>query len=156
LGVVIGSDCGFRQAIGRLLALLWSESANQAAGLPFVTMAFDSLYGRSSWLREQWDAAGIEYYADIPANQMLYLGPLCLNLNCRSVAKSARSSRLWVKKRLKPWAQRTETQWESLTLRPNERRMLTSDFAMYKVWVVKHLDNRTCSRRSRLRNHPAP
>jgi SRSO17 transposase len=45
----------------------------QAAGLPFVAVAFDSLYGRSFWLREQCQQAGIEYYADIPANQVLYL-----------------------------------------------------------------------------------
>jgi SRSO17 transposase len=32
----------------------------QAADLPFVAVAFDSLYGRSFWLREQCDAAGIE------------------------------------------------------------------------------------------------
>ena len=54
----------------------WAGSClreSQAANLPFVAVAFDSLYGRSFWLREQCDQAGIEYYADIPANQALYL-----------------------------------------------------------------------------------
>lgn len=33
-------------------------------------------------------------------------------------------------------AQLPETQWQTLTLRPNERGMLSSDFAIYKVWTV--------------------
>lgn len=45
----------------------------KATTLSFVAVAFDSLYGRSFWLREKCEQAGIEYYADIPANQQLYL-----------------------------------------------------------------------------------
>jgi SRSO17 transposase len=54
----------------------------KAAKLPFVAVAFDSLYGRSFWLREQCDQAGIEYYADVPANQVLYLEYPVLRVSC--------------------------------------------------------------------------
>ena len=63
-----------RSAFQTKIELAWEMIERvQARGMPFVAVAFDSLYGRSYWLREQCDLAGIEYYADIHANQVLYL-----------------------------------------------------------------------------------
>ena len=47
----------------------------QERGLPFEAVAFDTLYGRSAWLRDQLAAAGLEYYADVPADTKVYLEP---------------------------------------------------------------------------------
>ena len=44
----------------------------KALGLKFEAVTFDSLYGRSHWLRECCEQCQIEYYADIPSNYALY------------------------------------------------------------------------------------
>ncbi len=41
--------------------------------LPFEAVAFDTLYGRNLWLREQLHQAELEYYADVPVNTQVYL-----------------------------------------------------------------------------------
>lgn len=107
----------------------------QSSGLPFVAVAFDSLYGRSFWLREQCDQAAIEYYADIPANQVLYLEYPELEFERNKHGKRGENFRV-VGHKASDLAQLPETDWETLTLRPNERGMLIADFAMVKVWIV--------------------
>jgi SRSO17 transposase len=110
----------------------------QARGLPFVAVAFDSLYGRSFWLREQCDQAGIEYYADIPANQGLYLEYPVLEFELTKTGKRSQKFKVVGQKAFKAsdLAQLSETEWMPLSLRPNERGMLQADFARYRVWVV--------------------
>ena len=110
----------------------------QAAGLPFEAVAFDSLYGRSFWLREQCDRAGIEYYADVPANQQLYLEPPVLEFERTKRGKASKKFQVLDQEPLKAsdLAQLPQIEWESITLRPNERGMLKADFAMQRVWVV--------------------
>ena len=54
------------------LAWLMIQRA-QANGVPFAAVAMDTLYGRSRRLRFQLEAAGIEYYADVPADTQVYL-----------------------------------------------------------------------------------
>lgn len=110
----------------------------QAAGLPFVAVAFDSLYGRSFWLRDQCDQAGIEYYADIPADYRVYLEEPQLEFELTKRGKPSKKFQVVGQEALKAsdLAQSPETAWDTLTLRPNERGMLTADFAMQRVWVV--------------------
>jgi SRSO17 transposase len=110
----------------------------QAAGLPFVAVAFDSLYGRSFWLREQCDRSGIEYYADIPANQGLYLASPVLEFEANKHGKPSKKFSVVGQAAFtaSDLAQLPQTQWESLTLRATERGMLTRDFARYTVWTV--------------------
>lgn len=110
----------------------------QARGLPFVGVAFDSLYGRSFCLREKCEQAGIEYYADIPANQVLYLEYPELEFELNKHGKPGKKFKVVGQASFKAsdLAQLPETRWESLTLRPNERGILTGDFARYKVWTI--------------------
>lgn len=110
----------------------------QARGLPFVAVAFDSLYGRSFWLREQCDQAGIEYYADIPANQVLYLEYPVLEFELNKRGKPNKKFQVVGQEAFKAseLAQVPETQWETLNLRPTERGMLSADFASVCVWVI--------------------
>ena len=110
----------------------------QATGLPFEAVAFDSLYGRSFWLREQCDQAGIEYYADIPADYRLYLEEPQLEFELNKRGLPSKKFQIVGQKALKAsdLAQLPQTEWESLTLRTNERGMLKADFATYRLWVV--------------------
>ena len=110
----------------------------QVADLPFVAVAFDSLYGRSFWLREQCDAAGIEYYADIPANQALYLAPPVLEFEVSKHGKATDKFKVVGQTAVKAseLAQRKTTRWQTLQLRPTERGILTDEFASLPVWIV--------------------
>lgn len=110
----------------------------QMTRLPFEAVAFDSLYGRSFWLRDQCDQAGIEYYADIPADYRLYLEEPLLQFELSKRAQPGKTFQIVGQAPLKAseLAQGSETEWQTLTLRANERGMLTADFALYRVWVV--------------------
>ena len=106
----------------------------QTSGFPFVAVAFDSLYGRSWWLRQQCDQAGIEYYADIPSNYRVYLDEPVLEWD----RQPGKKFRVVGQKTFKAsdLAQFSEIRWEKLTLRANERGHLVADFAKRHVWVV--------------------
>jgi SRSO17 transposase len=110
----------------------------QVVGLPFEAVAFDSLYGRSFWLREQCDQAGIEYYADIPANYRVYLEEPQLEFELTKRGKRSKKFSVVGQEAFKAsqLAQLPETHWRTLTLRAHERGMLKADFARCKVWTV--------------------
>jgi len=110
----------------------------RAARLPFEAVAFDSLYGRSHWLREQCRLAKIEYYADIPANYRLYLEEPLLEFELNKRGQPGKKFQVVGQQAFKAsdLAQLPETRWETLTLRANERGMLTADFARYVVWTI--------------------
>jgi SRSO17 transposase len=121
------------------IELGWAMIARaQATGLPFVAVAFDSLYGRSFWLREQCDQAGIEYYADIPADYRVYRQEPHLEFALNKRGLPGKKLQVVGQKALKvsDLTQLPETGWETLTLRASERGMLTADFAMCRLWVV--------------------
>ena len=44
-----------------------------AKGLPFEAVAFDDLYGRSTWLRDKLTEAELIYMADVPRTSQVYL-----------------------------------------------------------------------------------
>ncbi len=110
----------------------------QAADFLFEAVAFDSLYGRSHWLREQCRQAGIEYYADIPANYSLYLEKPKIEFQVNKQGLPNGKFSVLHQKSLKAStvAQLPDILWQSLTLRPTERGMLTAVFAKLKVWTV--------------------
>ena len=113
----------------------------KATGLPFEAVAFDSLYGRSHWLRTCCDEAHIEYYADIPSNYPLYrdVPKLTFERNKRGdppqkftvVGQSALSATAF--------ATLPQTRWEKLTVRPCERGHLQVEFARIPVWTVNSI-----------------
>ena len=111
----------------------------QGEGLPFVAVAFDSHYGRSAWLRDQVTAAGLEYYADVPADTRVYLHPPVIGVPQNKRGKKAHKPRV-----LSPRSVRVDqvrhdsaTIWHHITLRPSERGMLQADFARVRVWTVR-------------------
>jgi len=110
----------------------------KAQGLSFVAVAFDALYGRSHWLREQCQQAAIEYYADIPANYPLYLQEPIIDYPLKKSGKPSKKFVVLGQTALKAsdLATLPQTYWQSIDLRPTERGQLQADFASYQVWTV--------------------
>lgn len=110
----------------------------QQEGVPFRALVCDELYGRSIAFRRQLNAAAIEYYADIPANTRVYLSRPEIGIPKNDRGAKARNPRV-----LSPTPMRVDelrhhpkTIWQTLTLRPTERGMLTADFARMRVWTI--------------------
>jgi SRSO17 transposase len=110
-----------------------------AEGFPFEAVACDCHYGRSAWLRDQMTAAGLEYYADVPADTKVYLQPPVIGIPQNKRGKKAHKRRV-----LSPRAVRIDSLrhdpdviWQTITLRPSERGMLQADFARCRVWTVR-------------------
>ena len=111
----------------------------QAAGIPFVAVAFDSVYGEDHVLRDQCRAADIEYYADVRSTTQVYLSPPEVVRPPNQQGKLPKHHRI-----LSPWtvtvkeiAQDPHTLWQHLVLRPDERGFLESHFARCPVWMVR-------------------
>jgi len=111
----------------------------QAAGIPFVAVAFDSVYGEDHVLRDRCRAAQIEYYADVRSNTQVYLTPPEVVRPPNQQGKLPAHHRI-----LSPWtvtvkdiAQDPNTLWQHLVLRPDERGFLEADFARCPVWMVR-------------------
>ena len=111
----------------------------QAEEIPFDAVACDGLYGRSFWLRDKMDQAGIEFYADVPANTQVYLSEPVIG-----TAKNQRGRKAKKRSVLSPRPYRIDDLpahpsllWYSLTIRPTERGWLKADFARIQVWTVQ-------------------
>jgi SRSO17 transposase len=111
----------------------------QARGMPFEAVACDTLYGRSFWFRGQLAAADIEYYADIPANSKVYLSQPEIGIPTNKRGRKATKPRVLSPRayRVDQLRQHPSLLWQTVTLRPSERGMLTADFARRRVWTVQ-------------------
>jgi SRSO17 transposase len=110
----------------------------KGTGLTFEAVAFDSLYGRSYWLREQCEQASLEYYADIPNNYAVYRDTPMLELELGKRGKPTGKFTVVGQAALKAsdFAQLPQPAWETVTLRPTERGHMQVEFARYRVWTV--------------------
>jgi SRSO17 transposase len=116
-------------------------------GFPFVAIACDSHYGRSTWLRDQMTAAGLEYYADVPADTKVYLQPPVIGIPQNKRGKKAEKQRVLSPRAVRVDSLRLDVSsptrhdhdmiWHTITLRPSERGMLQADFARCRVWTVR-------------------
>jgi SRSO17 transposase len=110
----------------------WQRIARaQAAGIPFVAVAFDSGYGHEAALRDRWRAAGIEYDADIKGGEVVYFSDPTQPLTAPGVSRIN-----WLQQhgwRVAQGVQPPPIAWQTLTLRPDARGILTADFAAYPV-----------------------
>ena len=112
----------------------------QERGLPFEAVAFDTLYGRSAWLRDQLAAAGLEYYADVPADTKVYLKPPVIGVPQNKRGPKAKKQRVLSPKGMRADRLRhsPDLLWHTVTLRPSERGHLRADFARRRVWTVRN------------------
>jgi SRSO17 transposase len=115
----------------------------QANGLPFEAVGCDDLYGRADWFRAALDDAGIIYMADVPCTTEVYLehpefgipetppdhrGPPFRKPRVLSPEKPLPVRQV---------AQRSDTQWQRIRVRPCERGILVAEFAARRVWTLR-------------------
>jgi len=110
----------------------------QANQVPFVAVAMDDLYGRSGALRQNLDGASIEYYADIPANTIVYLDQPQVIYPKTKRGKPSKRPKIVAQHRfpVRDLLQHPALERATITLRPNERGMLVAQFARCRVWTV--------------------
>lgn len=106
-------------------------------GIPFVAVAMDDLYGRSQELRQRLNAAGIEYYADIPADTKVYLQqPRRTHPLTERGIPSKTAQVEGTAYEVRELRQQDDLEWHTLRLRSSERGHLEARFARLRVWVV--------------------
>jgi len=111
----------------------------QAAQIPFTGVAFDTLYGRNAWLRDQCRAADIEYYADVPLDYRVYRQEPHLGWPENTRGRKARSPHVLNQSpvTVEHIHKSDGILWQRIVLRPSARGMLVADFAMCPVWTVR-------------------
>lgn len=111
----------------------------QNEGIQFDAVAVDTLYGRSFWLRKQMDEAEIEFYADVPADTKVYLSEPQIGLPKNKRGPKAKNERVLspISYRVSDLPAHPLTLWQTFTIRPTERGMLTAEFARLAVWTVE-------------------
>jgi SRSO17 transposase len=119
------------------LALQMTKRAYEN-GVSFCAVDFDTLYGRSGALRDAFDQEGFEYYGDVPSNTQVYLAPppIFYPLTERGVP-SKNHEVIGTPYTVEEIQAQVKTQWEKITLRPNERGILRAKFARFRVWTVR-------------------
>jgi SRSO17 transposase len=107
-------------------------------GILFQAVAMDELYGRKAELRRDLDRAHIEYYADVPLNTQVLLTPPEVSYPLSADGQPSATPHIGEAPSAPVQAvgQAAELQWETITLRPNERGMLQANFARRRVWTV--------------------
>lgn len=111
----------------------------QAAGISFVAVTFDSGYGQDTWMRDQCQAAGLEYYADVKGDTRVYSpdpSPAFVPNKQGMIPKQPQILSQWVYSP-QEIAEDDETIWQTVTLRPDARGLLQSDFARRSVWTLR-------------------
>jgi SRSO17 transposase len=112
-----------------------------AEGLPFEGVCFDTLYGRSRWLRRQVDQAGLIYLADVPANTEVFLRKPVVGVPAQEEPQRGRP---YTKPRVlsaeKPvevreLAVKSDAVWTRVRVRQTERGELQEEFSARRVWT---------------------
>lgn len=116
----------------------------QAQGISFEAVVMDDLYGRNTALRRRLDQAGIEYYGDIPASTLVYLEPPQIKYPMTKRGKTSKTPVIEGGKRceVQDLLRHPDLEWQTITLRPNERGFLRAKFARRRVWLV--IDHQLC------------
>lgn len=110
----------------------------QANQVPFEAVVMDDLYGRKKKLRKDMDDAGIEYYADVPANTVVYLDKPRVVYPKTKRGKRSKRPKIVARKRyeVRDLRQHEALERATICLRPNERGMLVAQFARCRVWTL--------------------
>lgn len=109
----------------------------QQRQIPFQAVVMDDLYGRNESLRQNLDAAGIEYYGDVPANTKVYLEkPQIIYPLTKRGQPSQTAQIIGTTYEVRQLRQKDWLAWQHLRLRANERGYLEAEFTRVRVWVV--------------------
>jgi SRSO17 transposase len=112
-------------------------------GLSFELVACDDNYGRSRWLRDQLDQAGLVYMADVPSDTQVFLAEPTVGVPVSEPGAKGRSpSRPRVLSDERPAkisevASREDTIWQRLRVRATERGEIADEFAVRRVWAQR-------------------
>jgi SRSO17 transposase len=115
----------------------------QANGLPFEAVGCDDLYGRADWFRGAMDRASIIYMADVPRTTEVYVACPRFGVPETPADHQGRPyTKACVLSSEEPLpvfqvAQRPDTQWQRIRVRPCERGMLVAEFAGRRVWTLR-------------------
>lgn len=116
-----------------------------ANGIKFDAVAMDDLYGRNRQLCRRLDEASIEYYGDVPVDTVVYLDKPSVKYRRKKNGQQAkRYDVIGTAYQVRDLRHHERLEKATLTLRPNERGMLTATFARCHVWIV---DGRHCRQR---------
>jgi SRSO17 transposase len=113
----------------------------QARGVPFEYVACDELYGNRRELRAAWDAAQIQYAAEVASHTQVYLQCPQVGVPRRRHRRGKPPTRLKVLGQQRPQEVRAlgrgrATPWQRASIRPTERGQLTADFRVTPVWTL--------------------
>jgi SRSO17 transposase len=119
------------------LALKMVERLKERETIAFEALDCDSLYGRKGWFRDQLHRLAVEYYADIPENTTLYLERPCVYFPVTKAGQPSKKPEIMgIAYSAKALKEHSGTEWQTFTLRPSERGMLTADFARRRIWTA--------------------
>lgn len=120
--------------------LAWKMIQRAVANeVPFEGVAMDTLYGRSKKLRADLAEAGLEYYADVPADTQVYLSPPRLVYRQTKQGKRAkRPLRLGRPYEVRTLLEYPHLLYHQITIRPSEQGYLKAEFVRLPVWTVYH------------------
>lgn len=116
---------------------------SKEAGLPFVAVGCDELYGRSNWLRSQLNQQSIVYMADVPNDFGIYLEQPPVGVPAPKPGQHGKApSKRRVLDASKPLgvrevAQLPDTTFMRLEVRNTERGVLVAEFAARRVWTER-------------------
>ena len=133
--VGLPDDCTFHTKPELGWQMIQRAQANQ---VPFEAVVMDDLYGRNRKLRQRLDQAGIEYYADVPADTIVYLDKPRIMYPKTKRGKRSKRPKIVAKQRyeVRQLLHHSSVEWATVTLRPNERGMLRAKFGRCRVWTV--------------------
>lgn len=115
----------------------------KAHGLPFEAVACDEVYGRSQWLRQELDQAGIVYMAVVPENTQVYLErpafgvPEHVPHQSGAIAVHPRILSSEAPIEVRQVLSLPDTHFQHIKVRSLERGELKDAFAMRRVWVLR-------------------
>lgn len=106
-------------------------------GIKFDAVAMDDLYGRNRQLCRRLDEANIEYYGDVPVDTVVYLDKPTIKYRRKKNGQQAKGyDVIGTAYQVRDLCHHKQLEKATLTLRPNERGMLTATFARCRVWLV--------------------
>ncbi len=119
--------------------LAWEGIAGIIAqGLPFEVVGFDTLYGRSGWLRQNVRQAGQVYLAEVLIDTSVYLEKPELGIPARQGKRGRQPSQVQVLlgEAVRVDSLREHTVWQLIRVRATERGERCERLAARRVWTV--------------------
>ena len=112
----------------------------KARGSPFEALVCDDLYRRDGHFRAELAREKITYFADVPKNTRVHLERPQIGVPEKTTFTGRPKSELKVLNDLQSYrveqvARRSDTLWQRLLIRHNERGVLEDNFSARRVWT---------------------